>query len=90
MQPWISVDEEWVAIQVAMRANWDDDQWTPIKEKRRKRRGDTEQPEKLYLLSNRDRKHAKSINGCWLFGPKHIQDLGEQVKKDFEKDYGDF
>lgn len=91
LQPEISSEEKYIPIQVSMRADWDKDRWTAIKKGRRERRNSSpqQQPEKLYKLSNECREHSKSINGCWLFSPEHIHDLGEQIKDDFSR-IGDF
>lgn len=73
-----------VAVQAAMRARWpeniDDDPYEQLKAERRRRRGEIRWNGQIYWLTNRNRPYYKAINGCWLFGPSHINDLTEEIR----------
>jgi hypothetical protein len=81
---WGHVDP--VGVQAQMRARWSSDggdPWSEVKAERRTRRGVTlEHESKLYLLTNRQRPPWKRINRVWLFGPRHIKDLADEIASD--------
>jgi len=74
-----------LAVQAQMRAKWpvEGDAWARVKAERRERRHQLPLWEgKVYFLTNRDRPPWKQISRVWLFGPRHIRDLADEVSAD--------
>lgn len=57
-----------------------------IKKKRRGRRNCKEWKGKLFWLTNRTRPFSNAINGVWLFGPEHINDLIDDIEVYYNSD----
>lgn len=68
-------------IQAAMRARWNDDVWTQIKENRKKRRDVVPWDGPLFWLTNKSRAHEvhKKTNN-WLYTHDHVRDLIQEMK----------
>lgn len=78
----VVVNRHPIGIQSAMRNKWSDEQFTMLKERRKTKRdcdhGTWDGP--IYWLTNKDNPNVLRAGGCWLFTPKHIDDLVEQMK----------
>lgn len=74
-----------VGIQAAMRARWDNDQFTDLKRRRVQRRVTNYAPPSIpiYWLTNQHIP-ANTHGRCWLFRPQHITALVSQIEGDLQ------
>lgn len=69
-------------IQAAMRKEWDEDIWTGIKERRKKRRDVVPWEGPLFWLTNRHRAHAVHRGTLtWIYTHDHVRDLIQDMKR---------